>query len=648
MLSILRSFAKSPAAFVIIGLLVLAFAAYGVGGIFTGSGTAVVVVGSEQISMRELAREHDRQLRTIQSQNPGFTVEDARAEGLGDMVLNGMVNRSAFVARARELGLTVSAGQRVRAAADIQAFRNPATGEFDRTTMENVLLQNGYTLTEFDNELIADLTRAQLADTLTLSTQLPSTWDEIAYLHANESRTIRGLFIDGGGLDAIDDPTDEQLQAYIDENRLDSLPFINREVLLYIVPERRSFTLIRFQVADFLRDVEVDESILRETYDFQVDNGFIGSPALRSYTQLTVPDEDTANAVAARLEAGETLADVAADLGLTALVEQTDIQIFDIPDTDLGEAVFNLPQGASAAVQGSFSWYAVEVSAATDEVMPTFEDMLPELREQAAGEAATDLMYAKIDAFQNARETTGSMEDAAAEAGVPIEFFGAMDDLGRTADLQFDFERYTTLGAEILPSVFQQFQGVETDLIDFNGSDFFIVRVDEVQPQRNAELDEVRDIADARWRVAQIGAELETRAADAVAQLEAGDDLDLVALTSNGRVETTTLTRSGSAGMFTPLAVFQAFELEPGVYSDVIELSDTMRAILIVDDVMEADPAARTDAFTVSGQGETYTLSQIASNTILNAAQSAVIGDYAPTIDTRLRDQALGLTDDQQ
>lgn len=648
MLSILRAFAKSPAAFVIIGLLVLAFAAYGVGGIFTGSGTAVVVVGSEQISMRELARTHDRQLRSIQAQDRSYTVEDARAEGLGDLVLRGMVNRAAFVARSREMGLTVSARERVQTSAEVPAFLNPATGAFDRTTMEQVLLENGYTLAEWDNELTDDLIRAQLADTLTLATQLPSTWDDIGYLHANERRTIRGLFIDGGSVDAMADPTDEQLQAYIDENRLDSLPFIDREVLLYVVPELRSFTLIRFQVADYLRDVEIDETLLRDTYDFRVDTGEIGTPARRSFNQLTVPDEATANAVAARLEAGETLGDIATDLGLTALVEQADVQIFDIPDTDLGEAVFALGQGASAAVQGSFSWYAVEVTTAVEAVLPTFEEMRAELRDEVAGQAATDLMYTKIDEFQTARETTGSIEDAAAVAGVPIEFFGAMDALGRTDDLQFDFQRYQSLAAEILPSVFQQFQGIETDLIDYNGSDFFIVRVDEIEAQRNAELDEVRDIADARWRLAQLSSQLEARAAEAQAQIEAGEDLDLIALTAGGQVETTTLTRTESAGMFTPLAVFQAFDLEPGSYSDVIALSDTMRAILIVDEVQSADVTARGEAFTVSGQGLEYTLSQIVSNSILETAQNAIINEYAPTVDTRLRDQALGLADDQQ
>ena len=69
MLTSFRQFAQSPVALVIILLLVMGFALYGVGGIFTGSGTAVVVVGQQQISQRELARAYQRELDRITDHN---------------------------------------------------------------------------------------------------------------------------------------------------------------------------------------------------------------------------------------------------------------------------------------------------------------------------------------------------------------------------------------------------------------------------------------------------------------------------------------------------------------------------------------------------------------------------------------------------
>ena len=87
MLTLFRSFAKSPFALVIILLIVLAFAFTGVGGIFTGSGTAVVVAGNQQVSVREVAQAFERELQRVQTENPDITREQALEFGLGEQVL---------------------------------------------------------------------------------------------------------------------------------------------------------------------------------------------------------------------------------------------------------------------------------------------------------------------------------------------------------------------------------------------------------------------------------------------------------------------------------------------------------------------------------------------------------------------------------
>ena len=80
MLSNFRSFAQSPLALVIIVLLVLAFAIAlpGSGGIFTGSGDAVVTVGPERISQRELSSAFNGEVRRLQDQDSSITAEQAR------------------------------------------------------------------------------------------------------------------------------------------------------------------------------------------------------------------------------------------------------------------------------------------------------------------------------------------------------------------------------------------------------------------------------------------------------------------------------------------------------------------------------------------------------------------------------------------
>src|SRR5262245_24928752 len=108
MLRTMRAAAKTKVASVIIGALILAFALWGVNDIFRGAVANVVAnVGDTAITGPQFDREFRNRLNTVV---PGvqLTVEQARAMGMDQTVLNGMIARTALDQRARDLGLTAS------------------------------------------------------------------------------------------------------------------------------------------------------------------------------------------------------------------------------------------------------------------------------------------------------------------------------------------------------------------------------------------------------------------------------------------------------------------------------------------------------------------------------------------------------------
>lgn len=643
MISTFRSFAKSPAAIIIIALLVMAFAFYGVGGIFTGSGTAVAIVGKEQVSVGELSAAYDRQIQNIQVDNPEFTREQAREFGLGDQVLDQLIVMAAFSSKAREMGLVVADRTVVDEAARIEAFRSPITGRFDPDTMREILSLNGYTEAQFENEQRGNILRAQLTAALGTGIGAPDELAQTRFTVRGEQRAMRGLFIDSTFAEEVAAPDDATLESYIESNRGVTNP--QTGLPLFLAPEMRRITLVRFQVADFINDVEVDEAPLRELYDYQLETNQLGTPALRTFSQVNAPDEATANAIAQRIGAGEDAAAIASELGLIAPFEQADVQAYEVPDTDLSDAVFAASVGEAIAVEGSLGWYAVHITGGVDGNVPSFEEELPGLREDAAQEAALNAMYDVIGRFSDARDQGASLEDAAETAGTPIEFFPAMDRYGRDASLEIDMNRFATLGQEILPFAFEQFEGIDSDLEQFNETDFFVVRVEESIPEQMRPLEDIRDIAEAYWRVEQIDAQLQARADEALAQLQAGEDIDLVALTSGGRVETATLTREQTAGLFSQGVVSQAFNQSPGEFGLVLASTPGVKTVVVVDDIILPDAAAM-DADT-RDELDTELLVGL-SGDILLSAQNALISEYGLDeggIDPRLRALALGESD---
>jgi len=640
MLTLLRAFAKSPWAIVIIGLLVLAFALTGVGGVFTGTGTAIAVVGNQQVSVSQFSRAFESEIRNIQQQDPTFTREQALAEERENQVLNRLIVLAAFSAKAEELGLSVSDQALLEAASQFDIFQDPATGDYSFAAGREYLRQLGYTPRQFEEELADDVLRAQFTSTLAGGISVPAEFASNRYRVTEERRSMRGLFIDASTADAIEPPTDEELQAFIDENRqaTDQLG-----LPVFTGTELRGITLVRFQLDDFTANETVDEEPLREFYDYQLETGQIGTPATRGFLQLVVNDTETASQVVDRLTAGEVALDIANDLGLPAPFEQTESLAYQVPDQALADAVFAAAVGETIVVEGAFATYAVQVTSGTDAVTPSFQEQLPELRQAAAREQALDVMYNTMGLFQDALDSGATLEEAAAASGSPLEMFAPMDRVARGADREFNFPRYAALSADILPSAFDQFEGLATDMQQFNDTDFFIVRVDSIVESRDLELSEVREEAEILWRQSQIGIQLQARAEEALAQLEAGEDMDIVALTSGGRVETATLKRDESAGEFAGTVIREAFFAEPGQPVIASGTGDGLRVILVVDDIVHVDPAAA--ALGEMGLLSTTILGEMQEDMLI-MTQAALLAEYGQDeeggIDARLVDQALG------
>ena len=163
-------------------------------------------------------------------------------------------------------------------------------------------------------------------------------------------------------------------------------------------------------------------------------------------------------------------------------------------------------------------------------------------------------------------------------------------------------------------------------------------------PSRPFELDEVREQAEARWRSIQVDTQLQARAEDALSQLEAGDDMEMVSLLVGGRTETSTLKRGQTAGGFTANAVSLAFTTEPGTY-EMLQIGEGRYLVFTVDEIIPADIAVAPPADLA---GIETSLTTELGNDVVSATREFLIRDYGITdesIDNRLYSLAIGETD---
>ncbi len=146
MLNVLRQKAGSWVVKVLMLLLVVSFAIWGIGDVFFGHSRnpTVATVAGSAIPASELADAFDRALNNLQRQ-VGTTIDRQQAIqfGLMQQALQGLITRRLVDLRAHDMGLTVADDTLRQLITDNPMFQS--AGRFDRDRFEQLLQANGLT-----------------------------------------------------------------------------------------------------------------------------------------------------------------------------------------------------------------------------------------------------------------------------------------------------------------------------------------------------------------------------------------------------------------------------------------------------------------------------------------------------------------------
>ena len=109
-LDTLRKGAARTLGLVLVGLLVISFAVWGIADIFTGYGRQTLIqVGDTEITQQDYLRTQQEVLRSMSQQaGRSLSLQEARAAGLDTRVLERLIGGAAVDTHAKHLGLNIS------------------------------------------------------------------------------------------------------------------------------------------------------------------------------------------------------------------------------------------------------------------------------------------------------------------------------------------------------------------------------------------------------------------------------------------------------------------------------------------------------------------------------------------------------------
>lgn len=509
MLDSLRKAAGTWVAKLLLGLLVLSFAIWGISGQFLGGvGNSVLTVGDTAVSINEYRLAYDRRL-AIMSQQVGtrLTREQASAFGIDQQVLAGLVGGAALDEQAGEMQLGLSRDRLAELTAADPAFQGP-DGSFSRQQFDFVLRQVGMRPEDYLKSREQEAIRQQIVEAVSVGARPPDAYLRAFALYRGEDRTVEFITIPRSVVEPVGEPTQEQLTSFFEAAKQD-----------YAAPEYRRIAFVKLEPADIADESAISDEAVKAYYEGNIAR--YTQPEKRRIEQLVFASEDAARAALESIRGGSSFEEVVAAQGKS--MQDVSLGTFEkarVADPAIAEAAFSLEPGTvSEVVRGSFGHLLVRVPEITPAVVRPLADVEKEIRRDLALDEASRVLLDVHDAYEDARAGGETMQEAAARLKLQVRTVEAVDRQGRAPD---GSEVSLPESQALLREAYETDVGVENPPIQIGATGFVFYEIEGITPARERTLDEARDRVVADWKRQEASSRLAARAEELRKQLADG------------------------------------------------------------------------------------------------------------------------------
>lgn len=518
MLDALRKAAGTWVAKLLLAVLVVSFAIWGISGqMISGLGAQhVIEVGGTTVSMKEFRLAYDRQVEMLSRQfGTRLTREQAQAFGIDQQILGQLAAEAVLDEQARQLKLGVSQDRLAQIARDDPTFHG-ADGKFDRLRFEGILRQVGMTPDEYLQSTRQAAMRTQITEAISDGMKVPDTFLRAYSLYQGEDRTVDYVVIARSLVEPIEEPAEAALKGWFEEKKK-----------TYAAPEYRKIAFIKLDAEALADPSSISDEQVKKDYDERIAN--YTTPEQRTIEQLAFPSEDAAKAAYASLSSGARFEDLVTTAGKTmADVKLGTFAKAQVPDPAIAEAAFALQANqVSNVVKGAFGPVLIRVTEIKPEVVKPFEEVKEEIRKQLATSEAARILLDAHDSYEDARAGGATLAEAAEKLKIPVVTVDAIDRQALRPD--GTVVKDLPQSQELLKQAFETEAGIENPAINIGSSGYIYYEVQGVTPARDRTLEEVRDKVVADWKAAEAEKRLDAKAADVEKRVKDGTALDAIA-----------------------------------------------------------------------------------------------------------------------
>ncbi len=492
MLQNIRKNLQGTIAKVIVAIIIVPFALFGIESLVGGGGVQnVAQVNGEAISAIDLQQQINLQKRRLMM-SMGENVDPSLLDDqlLAGPALEYMVQKALLLQSAAEHGLAVSDERLNALITSNEAFQ--VDGQFNPQRYQVLLSDQGFTPAGFRKAMREDVMSSQLR--AGISGAEFTTAQELAQMATlrEERRDIRYLSVPIGQFKDASSVSDEDIANWYEDNSA-----------RYQTTENIDLDYIALRVEDFA--VEISEAEVRELFELQKDT--LQVPELRAVSHILFEpaDGESDEALQARVDAvrqqvevdGANFAALAyehsQDLGSANFGGELGFTSGDTFPPKIEDAIakLNLNQ-VSEPVESESGWHLLLVTEIRSGAAPTFDEMRTELESQLQGERSQRELVKTSERLKDLVFNAEDLSGPAEELGLSVARVDAVNRYGGRGM----FADNRVIAAAFSPELLEE--GYNSEVLELEEGLFLVVRVAQHYPAALKPLAQVRsDVIDA-------------------------------------------------------------------------------------------------------------------------------------------------------
>ncbi|MEM7620767.1 MAG: SurA N-terminal domain-containing protein [Pseudomonadota bacterium] len=582
MLNSLRKSAGSWVAKILIALLVLAFATWGINDVFNSHGPSTVAyVGDKDISSFDFYRAYQDEVRQLSLQlRQRLTPEQIRLLRVQERAINRLVNTATLDLHAETLDLGIPEEMVTQNIFEDPSFQG-ATGRFSTDAFNRYLQNRSMTERQYISNRKQVLVRNQITTSLVSGLSAPNTLLEAQNIYENETRILKFFDIPLKAIAKIKDPTEDEIKSHYDNNKAQ-----------FRAPEYRRISYFVLRPEDIRKTIEIEDETLKESYDSNIAQ--YTKEENRDIQQISFPDLKSAEAAFKKLKSGKKFEDVAKEAGQ----KPSDINLgkltkANILDSTIADEIFKLKKNTfSKPIKGALNTVIARVKTIEPRTVTAFKDVKKQIKNQLALERANEEITTLQDSIEDERGTL-ELKDIAEKFGLKFQEnevdAKGQDKAGKAID------PFTNAQA-LLNQVFQSEIGDDNEAIVVN-DDVVWFEVTDITLTRIKDFEEVKEKAKENWQLKQQRASLKKKSDELLEALKSGKSIKAVARKVSAKVSTSQpIKRNGTPNKLSRLAIREAFLKPVNAYADAISHDNKSRTIFQVTKIDTPKPPSKETA----------------------------------------------------